>query len=180
MLAAAAADPATNGIRWIRASAEAMPLREASVDLVFLFLVYHHLSDRPAALRECARVLAGDAAVFIVNSTIETLDGQRWLPFFPSARQIDLDRLPSREGLAGLARRSGLPLSSHRTVINPVARDLRAYADRIASRTISTLQLVSDDEFARGIVEFRRYCEREDRGEPVEDEIDVFVLRRLG
>lgn len=64
----------------------------------------------------------------------------------------------------------------HRTVANPVADNLRTYADRIASRTISTLQLVADAEFARGVVEFRRYCEREDQGQPVHDQIDVFLF----
>jgi hypothetical protein len=63
-------------------------------------------------------------------------------------------------------------------VANPVASSLRTYAARIASRTISTLQLVPDDEFARGIVEFKNFCEREDRGQPVHDEIDVFLFAR--
>jgi hypothetical protein len=61
--------------------------------------------------------------------------------------------------------------------MNPVAPDLCAYANRIASRTISTLQLVSDEEFARGIAELRRHSAQEDRGQPVEDEIDVFCFR---
>jgi hypothetical protein len=63
-------------------------------------------------------------------------------------------------------------------VANPVASSLRAYATRIASRTISTLQLVPDDEFARGILEFKNFCEREDRGQPVHDEIDAFLFAR--
>lgn len=177
MLAAAIANPAARGTRWIRACAEALPVRDAGVDLVFLFLVYHHFADRHAALRECARVLAPGATLLIVTSTAETLDSYRWLPFFPSARGIDLARLPSRAGLTEAARDAGLALRRHRTVMNPVAPDLCAYANRIASRTISTLQLVSDEEFARGIAELRRQSAQEDRGQPVADEIDVFCFR---
>jgi hypothetical protein len=62
--------------------------------------------------------------------------------------------------------------------MNPVAPSLVSYADRIAKRAISTLQLVSDDEFVRGVAEFRRWCERHDRGQAIEDEIDVFAFRR--
>jgi hypothetical protein len=40
------------------------------------------------------------------------------------------------------------------------------------------LQMVPDAEFDRGIAELRRYCEREDRGQPVEDPIEVFRLAR--
>lgn len=177
MLAGASENGDARGVQWLCASAETLPFRDASADLIFLFLVYHHLGDRPACLGECGRVLARDAAVLIVNSVVETLDSYCWLPFFPSARTIDLARLPSRAALTQTAHDAGLALRGHRTVMNPVAPGLRAYADRVASRTISTLQLVPDDEFARGIAEFRRYCEREDRGQAVLDEIDVFLFR---
>lgn len=178
MLATAALNAGARGTWWIRADAEALPVRGASADLVFMFLVYHHLRDPVGGLGECARVLARGGILLVINATVETLDSYHWLPFFPSARRIDLARLPTRDGLARAAGEAGLALQRSRTVLNPVAPDLRAYADRIASRTISTLQLVPDDEFARGIVEFRRYCEREDRGQRVEDQMDVFVFRR--
>jgi SAM-dependent methyltransferase len=178
MLEVATAKPAQGGISFVRASAEELPLRDGRIDLVFLFLVYHHLLDRPAALQECARVLTRDGVVFLVNSTIESLDSYLWLPFFPSARGIDVARLPDRATLGRTAGAAGLDLRRHRTVMNPVSPSLRAYAGRIASRTISTLQLVPDDEFARGIAEFRRYCECEDRGQAVEDAIDLFLFQR--
>src|SRR5262245_22341559 len=57
MLTVARIDPALAGIRWLQGSAEALPVRDASVDLLFLCLVYHHLADRPAALEECCRTL---------------------------------------------------------------------------------------------------------------------------
>lgn len=180
MLAAATANPNLRGIHWVRAWAEALPVQSASVDLVFLFLVYHHVANRSGALHECARVLGRRGTVVIVNSTVETLDSNLWLPFFPSARKIDLARLPSRAGLTEGATEAGLALRRHRTVMNPVASDLRAYGDRVASRTISTLQLVPDEEFARGIVELKRYCELENFGQTVEEPVDVFLFRRAG
>ncbi len=179
MLAAARLDPALAGIGWIRGSAEALPIGVERAGLLLLFLVYHHLADRPVALQECRRTLAREGALLIVTSTLETLDSYLWLPFFPSARDIDRARLPGRAGLIHTAQQARLRLRWHRTVANPVASSLRAYAARIASRTISTLQLVPDDEFARGIVEFKNFCEREDRGQSVHDEIDVFLFARL-
>ena len=179
MLAVAAADPDARGIHWVHAAAEAMPLRERSVGFILMFLVYHHLADRPAVLRECARVLGDGAPLVIVSSTIETLDDQVWLPFFPSARAIDLARVPARADLSEAARDAGLACR-HRVVLNPVAAGLRAYAERVASRTISTLQMISDEEFAHGIDAFRRHCAQADDGRPVEDQIDVFTLLRAG
>lgn len=178
MLAVAAADPAARGAHWVHAAAEALPLREQSMGFILMFLVYHHLAARSAVLRECARVLADGSPLVIVTSTVETLDGQVWLPFFPSARAIDLARVPARAELAGFARDVGLACR-HRVVLNPVAAGLRAYAERVASRTISTLQMIPDEEFARGVDAFRRHCAKADNGRPVEDELDVFTLRRV-
>ena len=176
MLESAQANEAARGVRWILAEGEALPIRDESVDLVFMFLVFHHVVDRAAVLRECARALARDGALVIVTTTIESLDAQRWLPFFPSARAIDLARLPTRATLLAAGRAAGLA-GRQRVVLNPVAANMRSYADRIATRTLSTLRLVPDDEFARGIAAFRRHCERQG-DQPVADEIDVFRFRR--
>lgn len=178
MLEAARANPEANPITWLRASAEALPIAEARIDLVFLYLVYHHLRDPLAALRECARVLVSDGHLLVINATAEILDSIRWLPFFPSARQIDLARLPTRAEVSAVAQESGLTVVRHRTVLDPAAPNLRTYADRVASRTFSTLQLVSDEEFMQGVAAFRRYCDREDHGQVVEEVIDTFLFRR--
>jgi hypothetical protein len=122
-------------------------------------------------------VLARDAPLGVVSVTLETLDTLPWLPFFPSARAIDRVRLPGRTGLVALAAAAGLALARHRIVQNPVAPDFRRYADRIALRAISTLRLLSDEEFARGTAEFRRWCERQDRGRPVDEALEVFEFR---
>jgi SAM-dependent methyltransferase len=178
MLAAASAGTADTAITWLRAAAEALPVAGARIDLVFLYLVYHHLRDPLAALRECARVLVPGGRLLVVNATVDILDSLRWLPFFPSARPIDAARLPARAQVAETARRAGLTLLGQRPVADPVAPGLRAYAERVASRTFSTLQLVPDREFADGVAAFRRHCEGEDCGQVVEEVIDTFLFRR--
>ena len=52
-----------------------------------MLLVYHHLGDSAATLRECARVIGPGGAVLIINSTVEILDSLVWLPLFPTARR---------------------------------------------------------------------------------------------
>ena len=178
MLATAVASPEARHVTWLRAAAEALPIGGARVDLVFLYLVYHHLSDPLTALRECARVLSRSGYLLVINATVDILDSLRWLPFFPSARQIDLARLPSRSQLSEVAQRAGLTLLRHGTVRYPAAANLSAYAEHVATRTFSTLQLVSDEEFHRGASEFTRHCMQQDHGQPVEEIIDTFLFRR--
>jgi len=178
MLATAIASQEGHRVRWLRAAAEALPIAAMSVDLVFLYLVYHHLRDPLTALRECTRVLSSSGYLLVINATVEILDSLRWLPFFPSARQIDLGRLPSRTKLSEVAQEAGLTLTRHSTVRYPAAANLSAYAEHVATRTFSTLHLVSDEEFSRGASEFSRYCVQEDRGQPVEEMIDAFLFNR--
>jgi SAM-dependent methyltransferase len=178
MLATASEQPDARRITWLRASADALPFGEAEIDLVFMYLVYHHLRDPLTALRECARVLTPSGRLLVINATLEILDSLRWLPFFPSARGIDIARLPARKTLSDVGREAGLSLIRQRTVAYPVASSLTAYADHVATRTFSTLQLVPDEEFDRGATEFRRWCTRQDRGQPVEEVIDVFLFCR--
>src|SRR5438105_9427252 len=78
MLATAIASPEAHLVTWLRASAEALPIAEARIDLVFLYLVYHHLPDPLAALRECARVLSSSGYLLVINATVEILDAFRW------------------------------------------------------------------------------------------------------
>jgi ubiquinone/menaquinone biosynthesis C-methylase UbiE len=177
MLATAVASPAARLVTWLRASAEALPIAEARIDLVFLYLVYHHLREPLTALRECARVLSSSGHLLVINATVEILSSIRWLPFFPSARQIDSARLPSRTKLSEVAREARLTLIRQRTVVYPAASNLSAYADHVATRTFSTLQLVSDEEFGRGADEFKRYCLQQDLGQPVEEMIDTFLFQ---
>jgi ubiquinone/menaquinone biosynthesis C-methylase UbiE len=177
MLAAAITRPEARHVTWLRAAAEALPITQARIDLVFLYLVYHHLRDPLTALREGARVLSSSGHLLVINATVEILDSLRWLPFFPSAREIDAARLPTRTQLSEVAQEGGLSLIRHRTVSYPVAPNLSTYAEPVATRTFSTLPLVSDEEFNRGADAFRRYCVREDRAEPVAEVSDSFLFR---
>lgn len=54
------------GVRWIGAGAERIPLPDRSVDGVIAVLAVHHFENRPAAFREMARV-AGDAPIVVLT-----------------------------------------------------------------------------------------------------------------
>ena len=48
---------ATEAVCYERAFAESLPLPDASIDLVFMSMVFHHFDDPDQAVRECRRVL---------------------------------------------------------------------------------------------------------------------------
>ncbi len=71
-----------SGVRFVRATAERIPLPDDSVDGAIVVLAVHHFKDRPAAFREIVRV-AGDGPVVLFSFDPSAFD-QFWLSsYFP-------------------------------------------------------------------------------------------------
>jgi ubiquinone/menaquinone biosynthesis C-methylase UbiE len=87
MLRVAAAD-ATDGLAYVQTRAGQIPLHDGWADLVFASMVWHHIPDKHAAGREIARVLRRGRYLCIRTATLEAVDSELYLHFFPSARRL--------------------------------------------------------------------------------------------
>ncbi|MBM4435075.1 MAG: class I SAM-dependent methyltransferase, partial [Chloroflexi bacterium] len=67
--------------RFVRGDGTRLPLRAASVDVVLLIEVLHHVADADAVLREAARVLRPGGRVLIEEVEFTGLGGRvaRWV-----------------------------------------------------------------------------------------------------
>jgi ubiquinone/menaquinone biosynthesis C-methylase UbiE len=173
-----AAEKEGGRIRLIRAPAGALPIRTASCDLVFVHLAYHHIADKPSALREWLRVLSQGGALFVCSPTVELLDGYLWMRFFPTAVRVDSERMPRRADLVADAVGAGFRLERQETVTRPYTRTMGEYVDRIAQRGLSTLRLIPDEEFESGLAALRRHSGAKDREGPVSEALDIFLFYR--
>jgi SAM-dependent methyltransferase len=163
--------------RFVAGAAEAIPLATASADLVFLSMVYHHLRPE-AALAEIRRVLRPGGHVMIRNATRDSLDGYAYFTFFPEALAIDRARMPSRHELIDACAAAGFTLRDHEIVRQRFAANHADYYGKIKLRAISSLQLISDDAFARGLRAFGAYCLSADPHEPIDEHVDLFLFSR--
>lgn len=163
--------------RFVAGAAEAIPLATASADLVFLSMVYHHL--RPElALPEMRRVLRPGGHVMIRNATRHSLDGYHYLAFFPEALAIDRARMPSHHELIDACAAAGFTLRHHEIVRQRFAANPADYYRKIKLRALSSLQLLSDDAFARGLRDFAAYCRSAEPHEPIDEPVDLFLFSR--
>jgi ubiquinone/menaquinone biosynthesis C-methylase UbiE len=139
--------PKSVGLREGRA--EQLPFRDGWFDRVAMWLVVH-LVDRPAAFREVARVLVPDGRLAVV--TFDTDHFHRfWLNrYFPTIREIDLERFPDENGLGRELRDAGpgavrfIRLTQHATLSRERA------LERIHGRHISTFDLLDEEEIRTG------------------------------
>lgn len=170
--------PRRDGLSYIQALAEALPLADRSVDVVFMSNVWQHIQDRQAAGGQIARVLRIGGSLCIRTSTLETIDSALYLCFFPSARKMNEQTLPSRAGLLQWASRLGLSLSHRNSVQQQIDNSLYDYAHRIGLRGLSDLNAISDAEFMVGLNKLQQYCLRHSHGQGVVETVDFFVFRK--
>lgn len=149
------------------ARAEALPFKEGWFDGAVAVLVIHVL-DRPRALAEVRRVLAGDGRLVIGTFDHAQFDGYYLNPYFPSLAEIDRARFPTREALEEELRAAGfeprvVPL--HQRAVR--SRDW--VLERLRGRFISTLQLLDEAEFSDGLAQAEREL-------PAEVEAEQYLL----
>lgn len=143
------AEAKKRGVNAKVARAEHLPFKEGWFERAVLWLTVH-LLDRPQALAEVRRVLAPEGLVLIATFDPSHFD-RFWLnEIFPSLERIDRERFPTEDVLtwellaAGFAPRV-LRLSQRAAI------DREAALERIRGRYISTLGLLSEEEYRSGL-----------------------------
>ena len=145
---------------WVRGSAVAMPLASRSVDFVFAVYVLHHIEDIRRVFTECARVLRRGHAAFVTAST-EFIRRHPMNHYFPSFSAIDCARFQPIDDVCAHLQAAGfrhLGVERFQAEPRPINR---AFADRVASKFISTYELIPPDEFEAGLK--RLYADLEGR-----------------
>jgi ubiquinone/menaquinone biosynthesis C-methylase UbiE len=159
-------------------TADAVPAADGEFDFALLSMVIHHVPDLDGCARELRRVVRRGGLVFIRNTFSGRLDGIRHYEFFPSARAIDEARLPSVERVREAFEARGFATVALDTIEQEIDPSLAAHYDRIEHRALSSLELVSDSEFERGLALMRVAVDREAAPIPVREKVDLLVLHR--
>jgi ubiquinone/menaquinone biosynthesis C-methylase UbiE len=145
-------DAARAATRWqtlLLGHAERLPFPEGSFDLVMSTDVIHHIGDREAYFREAARVLRPGGRIVTVTDSADDIRGRRPLSsHFPETVAIELRRYPSLSTLLAEMNAAGFPIAQTvRVGLDYELESIDAYRDR----AFSSLLLIDDEAFARGI-----------------------------
>lgn len=153
-------------VHWLGGRAEALPLPNASVDLIWSAFTTHYL-DLPATGAEFARVLRPGGTVLIWHAFPDVLDDLEWMKWFPAARKIDEPRMPEASAVQASFESAALQFVRRDDYQMWIAANLAALADRMANRSISSLQLISDDEFRDGLSQMRAAADQGVKDHPI-------------
>jgi len=158
-------------------NAEHIPINDNLADLIYLSMVYHHINNRIKAIHEIKRVLKANKYVFIRNSTIDLLDQVPYLNYFPTAIDINKNRLPYQKDIIELFCINGFQLIKNNTVKQMFSTSGIEYYEKIKQRSLSDLTLISDEEYNYGINKL--YDDFKGINDPIFESIDYFVFRKI-
>jgi ubiquinone/menaquinone biosynthesis C-methylase UbiE len=143
-------------ILWIRGDGQKLPFREGKFDCIYMTLVIHHLENKEMALQEIHRVLKkGGNCVIMTNS--HSRIKRHVLRHFPGIVAIDLKRFPTVPYIRKTMRKIGFRNIYHCAVQHGeeyISTD--EYLERVRNKYISTLTLLSEEAFLKGLKIFKK------------------------
>ena len=163
-------------VRYEPGRAEAIPLPDDSVDLIFMSMIFHHIEDPVLAARECRRVLRDTGIAFLRAGIRDRISSYPYVEFFPESRPILEEILPSAAKIREIFESAGFTTVDTDLITQQIASDYVAYAEKIAAGADSVLARLSPSDFQAGMEALQSYAIRIG-AKPVTEPIDVFVFR---
>ena len=133
--------------------AEELPFEARSFDFAFCVNVIHHVGDRPAFFREAFRVL-DEGGTLCVATESHAMIRARFVhaTHFPEIVDLDIARYSSIEDPCAMAKAAGFRGWRETHVSAEIVVDS---AEIYEAKAFSSLHLISDEAFARGIARLK-------------------------
>jgi ubiquinone/menaquinone biosynthesis C-methylase UbiE len=176
MRAVAEESAAHPAVTYLEGRAERIPLPAASIDLVLMYLSFHHVQDREAAAADIARVLRPGGRLLLRSTFCDRMPDLEWMRYFPRARDIEMQMFPSSDEVIRLFATVRLAPVALVPIEERLAPSLTEYAERLRLRALSTFEHMSEEEIAEGFARMDAAAAGEAQPRPVIRSSDLLVL----
>ncbi len=173
------------GLPLVRASAEALPFREATFDLVFCVNALPHFPQPQRFIEEAGRVLAPGGTLAVIGRDPRLNTEQTWhYQYFPETWDADLARFPSWGTVADWMLQAGFRELAWRPVerlVDPkVGREMLSNP-WLHKNSSSQLALLSEEAYRAGLARVEAaIADAGARGEEVVFPMDVTLALLVG
>jgi len=155
MLKQALEKDSSRDILWIRGDGQNLPFRDDVFDCIYMTLVIHHIEDKETALRKIHRASKKSGRCVIMTNSHSRLKKQV-ISDFPGVIAMDLKRFPTIPYLRKTLREIGYTNIHYYPIQHNEYLSTDEYLERIRKKYISTLDLLSEEEFQIGFNTFRQ------------------------
>lgn len=146
----AQAQPPHPGVRYLAGAAEDIPVLSDSADYALMFLSWHHVQDKPAAVRELARVLRPGGRLLLRANFRDHHPRPWWLEYFPRGYEADAAIFQPLHEVIEMFTSAGWRVADYGTVTEPSVGTRAAMLERLRLRTLSLFGQLSPDEIEAG------------------------------
>ncbi len=147
-------DDGRDGVAFVEAAAERLPLPDQLFDLAFSVDVIHHVQQREEAAREAFRMLKPSGVMVIVSESEDDIVHRTpQVTYFPETIDVELHRYPTIGVIQRELADAGFIVADAISVSMPHTVDhLGPYCDK----AFSSLHLIPDAAFAAGMARMER------------------------
>ena len=150
MRAAADAGSAHPRVTYLAGRAEAIPLPDAAIDFVLMFLSWHHVADKPAAAREIARVLKPGGRLVLRSTFQERIPDHWWRGYFPRSWDVERAMFQTEAETRTIVEAAGFSTVGCVQTEMPFEGDIAALVARLKHRAVSTFEHLTEAELTEG------------------------------
>jgi ubiquinone/menaquinone biosynthesis C-methylase UbiE len=153
----AVAQERSSAVRFVGAVAERLPFADGEFDLVFSVDVAHQVGDFEASVRESFRVLLPGGSCVTVTDDEDTIRSRLHAAYFPEIVAVELARYPAPARIRAALEAAGFEhVTEEKTESRLVVTDAGPHRDR----AFSSLHLIPEESFRRGLERLERDLER--------------------
>jgi SAM-dependent methyltransferase len=165
MLRQAVVKDKSKRILWVRGDGQRLPFQDSLFDCVYMTAVIHHIENRKMALREIYRVSKKGRKCVIMTFSHSGIK-KHITHDFPGVVAIDLKRIPSIPSLKKMMTMTGFrDVHYHAVQLDEGYISTDEYLRRVRNKYMSTLTLLSKDDFQRGFKIFKEKVKRKYGGQ---------------
>jgi len=147
-------------VLWVRGDGQQLPFRDSLFDCVYMTAVIHHIENKEMALREIYPILKTGGNCVILTFSHSGIK-KHITRDFPGVVAIDLKRIPSVPSLKKIMTMIGFKnVHHHPAQIDEGYISTNVYLKKVRNKYISTLTLLSEDDFQRGFKVFEERVRR--------------------
>jgi ubiquinone/menaquinone biosynthesis C-methylase UbiE len=140
-------------VRYLAGRAEDLPVPAESADYALMFLSWHHVQDKPRAVRELARVVKPAGRLLLRSNFSDHHPRPWWLEHFPRGYQADAALFQPLHEVIEMFTSAGWRVTSFDLITEPSAGTRAEMLERLRLRTLSFFAQLDPDELSAG---FRR------------------------
>jgi len=156
MLRKAAAKDQSKQVSWVQGDGQKLPFRDNIFNCIYMTMVIHHIENKQMALKEIHRTLKKGGNCVIMTTSHYRIRRHLLLYNFPGLTAIDLRRFPTVPTLKKNMIETGFKNVHYHVVRTHEKVKTEEFLERVRNKYISTLTLLSQEKFERGLIVFER------------------------